>query len=255
MSEQDTAVVVLRPGESRALVGQAVARLQNVQEKTRSGHMVIVGSSTTRHVVTHLLNEDPGRDSFAVGRVSDGCLGETPLEGRGPGPYLFDQGQVTRGWPGPLLEKFAPGDIYIKGANAVDPDGNTAILLGSKVGGSIGVALAILHARGGKLIVPVTLEKLIPSIPKAIGLLGQGVNDRVMGYPVGWIPIAAGSATVITELEAMSILANVQATVVASGGFDDCAGARVIHFRGLREDVGRMWDIIAKIRETPLPQA
>ncbi|MBF0414745.1 MAG: hypothetical protein HQL79_03140 [Magnetococcales bacterium] len=255
MSEHDTAVVVLRPGEARALIGQAVAQLPRVQERKRSGHMVIIGGSTTRHVVTHLLKEDPGRDSFAVGRVGDGCLGETPQAGRGPGPYLFDQGQVTRGWPAPLLEKFAPGDIYIKGANAVDPEGNTAILLGSPVGGSIGVALAILHARGGELIIPVSLEKLIPSIPKATGLLGQGANGRVMGYPVGWIPIAAGSATVITELQAMSILANVQATVVAAGGFDDCAGARVIHMRGLREDVERMWGIIAAIRDTPLAQA
>ncbi|MBF0132020.1 MAG: hypothetical protein HQL75_05480 [Magnetococcales bacterium] len=254
-AQTTSAVVVLRPGEARALVGQAVASLQQVQEKRHSGHMVIVGSSTARHVIHHLLKEDPGRDTFAVGQIRNARLGETPKDSRGPGPYLFDQGHITRGWPAPLLEKFGPGDIYLKGANAIDPQGNAAILLGSPTGGSIGVALSILYARGGSLIIPVTLEKLIPSVPKAMGLLGQGVPQRVMGIAVGLIPIMAGSATIVTELQAMRILANVEATVVAAGGTDDCAGAAVIHFQGKEENVKKMWDIILAMRDNNLIHA
>ncbi|HIJ84544.1 MAG: hypothetical protein HW380_1639 [Magnetococcales bacterium] len=255
MSKETSALVVLRPGEARSLIGQAVASLETVQEKTRSGHMVIVGGSTTRHIIHHLLKEDPGRDTFAVGQIKNALLGETPQSTRGPGPYLFDQGQTSRGWPAPLLEKFGPGDIYIKGANAIDPEGNAAILLGSPVGGSIGVALAILHARGGSLIIPVTLEKLIPSVPRTHGLLGQRANGRVMGNPVGLIPIMAGSATIITELDAMRILANCDATLVAAGGVDDCAGASIIQFQGNVENVEKMWDIILEVQNKNLPDA
>ncbi|MBF0173197.1 MAG: hypothetical protein HQL83_07095 [Magnetococcales bacterium] len=255
MSRKYSALVVLRPGEARALTGQAVASLEQVQKKKHSGHMVIVGSGTTRHVVHHLLGEDPGRDNFAVGQISNARLGETPQAIRGPGPYLFDQGQISRGWPAPLLEKFGPGDIYVKGANAIDPDGHVAILLGSPVGGSIGIALPILYARGGSLIIPVTLEKLIPSVPKALGLLGQGITDHVMGTAVGLIPIMAGSATVVTEIDAMRILAEVEATVVASGGVDDCTGSKVIQFQGKKEHVEKMWDIIDKLRHNGLTDA
>ncbi|MBF0107875.1 MAG: hypothetical protein HQL76_01685 [Magnetococcales bacterium] len=247
-----SALVVLRPGEARALIGLCIASMDAVRQRTRSGHMVVVGGTTTRHVVHHLLGEDPGRDSFAVGQIRHGNLGETPQPIRGPGPYLFDEGQVTRGWPARLLEKFGPGDIYIKGANAIDHEGNAAILLGSPMGGSIGVALPILAARGGHLILPVTLEKLIPSVPKSLGLLGQGKIDHVMGNETGLIPIMAGSATVITELQAMRHLADVTATAVAAGGVDDCAGARVIHFTGASENVEKMWDIIIRLRDTEL---
>ncbi|MBF0614758.1 MAG: hypothetical protein G8237_13745 [Magnetococcales bacterium] len=241
---EESAVAVVRPGEGRQLIGMAVAALPAVRSRLQQGRMVIVGGTTTRHVVRALLGEDPGRDQFAVGWIRAGALGESPREGRGPGPYLFEDGQVSRGWPAPLLERFAVGDVYIKGANAIDSAGHVAVLMASPVGGTIGAAMAILMARGGELIVPVSLGKLIPSVPAACGLLGQGRCRRVMGTPVGYMPIMAGSATVVTEVEAVRILTSgaVRATVVASGGVDDCAGALVLALTGAGDAVHALMD-------------
>ncbi|MES9904498.1 MAG: hypothetical protein ABW168_17710, partial [Sedimenticola sp.] len=228
-------------------IGQAVGQLPQVKRAATSGRMAIVGGTTTRYVVKALTDEDPGRDAFAVGWIKEGLLSESPAEGRGPGAYLFDQGEVGRGWPGELLQAFEGGDIYIKGANAVDPEGNAGILMAAPTGGTIGVALATLFARGAELIIPVSLQKLIPSIPAIGGLLGQGNVDRVMGSPVGYMPIMNSFATVITEIEAMHILFDVEAVAIAAGGQDDCSGSVTLHLHGTEEAIEQAWQAIQSL--------
>ncbi len=173
-SETATAVVVIQQETGRRLIGKAVSQLPRVKSAAASRRMAIVGGSTTRHVVKSLTGEDPGRDEFAVGWIKNFLLGETPADGRGPGAFLFNKGEISRGWPGDLLNEFAANDIYIKGANALDSDGNIGILMASPVGGTIGAATSIVMSRGAELIIPISLQKLIPSIPDIGGLLGQG---------------------------------------------------------------------------------
>ena len=247
-----TALVVIRPEEGRRLIGRAVAQLPQVQARTQTGRMVIVGGSTTRHVAWSLTGEDPGQEAFAVGWIREGLLGETPRAGRGPGPVLFEEGVMTRGWPGDLLQRFGKGDIYIKGANAMDAQGHTAVLMGSPTGGTIGAAMTILLARGGELIIPISLQKTIPSVPAACGLLGQGCLDRVMGSEVGYMPLMAGTATVVTEISALRLLTGVQATPVAAGGLDDCTGALVLHLKGDIDAVDAAWNMLTQLRSGDL---
>lgn len=247
MPSSPSALMTLRPAEGRRLIGQAVAALPHVRERTRTGRMAVIGGTTTRFVAEALTGEDPGEAAFAVGWIKDGLLGETPAEGRGPGALLFDQGTLSRGWPGPLLEKFGPGDIYVKGANALDPAGNAAILMGSPVGGTIGAALAILNARGAELLLPVSLEKLIPSVPDA-ARLGIGAVERTTGGRAGYMPIMAGSARVVTETAAMEILFNLRATPVAAGGSGESAGAITLHLAGETGGLDGAFDWLAELR-------
>ena len=242
-----TALVVVTPEVAGRLIGLAVAQLPQVQARTKTGRMVIVGGATTRHVARCLTGEDPGRDAFTVGWIRDGALGETEREQRGPGPVLFEEGVISRGWPGPLLEKFGHQDIYIKGANALDPQGNCAILMASPTGGTIAAFMNILHIRGGELIIPVSLRKHIPSVPAVCGLLGQEHIDRVMGTKVGYMPIMAGCATLVTEITAFKQLSAVQASLVAAGGVDDCAAAQVFHLAGTTEQVDHAWNLLQNL--------
>lgn len=250
---EDTALLVVRPEEGQRLIGQAVAQLPQVVQAARHGRVVIVGGTTTRHVAQALTGIDPGREPFAVGWIRDGLLGETPKAGRGEGPFLLEHSQVSRGWPAPLLERFQAGDIYIKGANALDAEGHAGILMASPSGGTIGLAMAILHARGGELVIPVSLGKLIPSVLAATPRLGQGRVGRVMGTPVGMMPIPAGTATVVTEVTAFELLYKVRATPVAAGGVDDCTGALVLHLAGTAAAVERAWrglEVLRAMTET-----
>ncbi|MBF0282937.1 MAG: hypothetical protein HQL51_00560 [Magnetococcales bacterium] len=246
--ETATALVVLRPEESRRLIGWGTAESPPVRRAAASGRLVVVGGSTTRHVARHLTGEDPGCERFAVGWIHEGRLGETPAAQRSGGPFLFNRGTVSRGWPAGLLEQFEAGDVYVKGANALDPAGNVGVLMGSPVGGTIGAAMAILHARGGALVIPVSLRKTIPSVAAACRLLGQGRVDRVMGGPVGLMPILAGTAAVITEIEAFRQLFEVTATLTAAGGVGESAGALVFHLAGSPQAVNRAWEACHRLR-------
>ena len=244
--EQETALVVLPPDTARSLIGKAVAALPQLKRAMANGRIIIAGGGTTRHVVRALLGEDPGHAAFAIGWIHDGEFAETPVTERGPGPYLIEESRVSRGWPGPLLERFDRGDIYIKGANAIDADGNVGILLGSPTGGSIGSALPILYARGAELIVPVSLQKLVPSIPAAGGKLGQRRLSRATGAPLGYMPIMAGFATVITETDAVRILYGLNATMVAAGGVGSCEGATILHVEGNASKVEALFEAIRR---------
>jgi len=234
--EQETALVVLPPDTARSLIGKAVAALPQLKRAMANGRIIIAGGGTTRHVVRALLGEDPGHAAFAIGWIHDGEFAETPVTERGP----------SRGWPGPLLERFDRGDIYIKGANAIDADGNVGILLGSPTGGSIGSALPTLFARGAELIVPVSLQKLVPSIPAAGGKLGQRRLSRATGAPLGYMPIMAGFATVITETDAVRILYGLNATMVAAGGVGSCEGATILHVEGNASEVEALLEAIRR---------
>ena len=248
MSQTSTAIVVLTSEEGKDLIGRAVARLPQVLKARSSGRLVITGGTTCRYVAKDMLGTDPGRESFAVGWIQGGELGETPADGRGPGPIFFDGADAQRGWPGPILEKFQAGDVYIKGANAIDPAGNTGILMASPVGGTIGAALAIVYARGAELIIPVSLQKLIPSIPAVGGKLGHGKVDRVMGTKVGYMPIMAEYSTVVTEITAMQHLYGLQATMIAAGGVDDAVGSVTLHVEGEATGIDRLFADIEALR-------
>jgi len=228
----ESALVVLPPDTARRLIGEAVAALPQLKRAMANGRIIIAGGGTTRHVVRALLGEDPGHAAFAIGWIRDGEFCETPSTGRGPGPYLIEESHVSRGWPGPLLERFDRGDIYIKGANAIDTDGNVGILLGSPTGGSIGSALPIIYARGAELIIPISLQKLVPSVSAVGNKLGQRRLSHATGAPLGYMPIMAGFATVITEIEAIRCLYGLDATMVAAGGVEACEGAITLHVEG-----------------------
>jgi len=47
-----------------------------------------------------------------------------------------------------VLKNFGPESVFIKGANAVDPEGNAGVFTAHPSGGTIGFAYGILSARG-----------------------------------------------------------------------------------------------------------
>lgn len=248
MTDVATAVIVLRPEEGKTLIGEATARLPEVEKAMKSGRVVITAGTTCRYVARALFGEDPGFEAFAAGWIHDGKLGEAPLEGRGPGPFIVERGELSRGWPGPVLERFEAHDIYIKGGNAIDAEGNIGILMANAVGGTIGAALSIVLARGALLVIPISLQKMIPSVAAVGGKLGHGRVQQFMGLPVGYMPILAGYARVVTELEALRILFGLEATLVASGGVADSVGALSVYVEGPSEGVQACFARIAELR-------
>jgi hypothetical protein len=137
------------------------------------------------------------------------------------------------------LKSFAGTDVFLKGANAVDAEGNVGVLAANPQGGTVGASWAIVRARGGHLICPVGLEKLIPSVQKACEESGQERFQLSMGYKVSLMPLAG--AKVVTEIQALKILYDLEATHIASGGILGSEGAVVLSVKGERDNLELMW--------------
>jgi hypothetical protein len=116
-------------------------------------------------------------------------------------------------------------------------------------GGTIGWSIGTIIARGIKLIVPVGLEKLVPSVKKAVTLCGQQTLDYCQGLKVGMMPLS--SARVITEVEALRILAGVESHHVASGGNAGSEGAVALVSEGDAPGMERAVKLVESIKGEP----
>ena len=66
-----------------------------------------------------------------------------------------------------FLDSFEKGDVVVKGGNAVDPQGNAGVLASNPQAGTIGALISFIAVRGLPIIMPIGLEKLVPSVPDA----------------------------------------------------------------------------------------
>ncbi|MCK4846403.1 MAG: hypothetical protein KAS88_01930 [Deltaproteobacteria bacterium] len=249
--EDRRAVVVLTPSESKRLIARAVVKISEVSEAMGSGRIVIIGSSTNAFVREELTGEDVDKFQSAVGRITKGELSAIKVEDR-LSPLVLIDGLSKDITPKEALEGFTAKDVYVKGANAVDIDGNVGILLSSDYGGTIAMALGVVTARGANLIVPVGLEKLVPSVVEAAEALGgQGRIDFSTGEKVALMVLT--SAKVVTEIEAIDILfgAEVTATHVASGGIGGSEGSVTLVLNGTKASVKDAFDYISNLKGEP----
>ncbi len=117
-------------------------------------------------------------------------------------------------------------------------------MVSSPDGGTIGRAWGTLAAKGVNLILPVGLEKLIPSVEAAARVCGQGRFNYATGSSCGLVPITNG--LVFTELEALELLFGVEAIQVAAGGQGSCQGAVVVAIHGAGENVEAAFNFVER---------
>ncbi len=128
------------------------------------------------------------------------------------------------------IKKLRKGDVFIKGANAIDVWNNIGILVSEYDRGTIGKALPFIQSRKASLIIPVSLEKSIPSVLKAEKVMGLKEYDFCRGVPVGMIVLSEGQ--VITEIEAFKLLFDIEAIPVAAGGINGYEGSITLIYKG-----------------------
>ena len=241
-------IAVLTPAESKRLIAKAVAVLPEVRAAMKKGRVVIAGGTTNAFVAEELLGVSISKVHYTAGIISGGELSVTTNEGRLQ-PYILVNGQAVEMRYQDIIKEFEAGDVFIKGANAVDMYGNAGVIVAGDSGGTIGAVWPTLVARGSHLIIPVGLEKLVPSVIEASERCGIGRFKYATGYPVGLIPVVNGQ--VVTEIQALEILAGVVSTHVASGGVGGSEGAVVLAIEGIEEDVSEAFELIKSIKGEP----
>jgi hypothetical protein len=246
------ALFVLTPPESKRFIAKAVAQLPEVIAAKEDGEIIIAHGSTNVRVAEEIIGECPERHKFLSGQIINRILCLTQAEEKPP-IIKIKNGELSPpvSTMEETLENFGSESVFIKGANAVDPQGNVGVFMAHPSGGTIGWAFGILSARGSRLIVPVGLEKLIPSVKEAAQNLGQDTLYYSTGVKIGMFPVM--NATVITEVEAFRILFDLHAVHIGGGGVSGTEGSVVLAAEGEKGNLDRAIELIESIKgEVPL---
>jgi hypothetical protein len=208
--------MTLTPSEGKRLIGKAVASMDVVQNALREGTIVIATSTTTAYVYEELLGEEiADKGMFTAGVITAKSCCITDPKDRYQNKVIT-KGEVeemaAKDLP-KVLAKMGPADVFIKGANAIDPFGQAGILLGGAGGGTIGKVWGHITANGVTAIFAVGLEKLVPiSLADIAPRTGIESVDTSLGMAVGMM-VVGGS--IITEMEAFKLLVGVEAYPIA----------------------------------------
>lgn len=248
--KQISAMVVLNPSESRRLLAKATVALPEVQNAWKNG-MIIIGRGVTNAYVTEELFKttvEP-KAGQTVGLI---CKGFTNAHS-GPPPctwHVTRKGKALEGADSTVeILNFGPDDVFIKGGNAIDPQGNAGVYASGMKGGTIGMCWPIVTPRGAHLIQPIGLEKLVPSVHEAALHSGIYHFKYSMGLPGKIVPVT--SSKVVTEIQAFAVLAGVRAYHIGSGGVGGSEGAVVLTLEGNEEKVMKAFELAKSLKGEP----
>lgn len=239
--------IVLTVSESKRLIAKAVKELPQVKAAMENGTISVPTGTTNAYVLQELLGE-----KFDLRRYRSGItIPKTPERLPEKQEKSMPDVVFVNGKPDPDLDRFncvesmGQGDIYIKGANALDYINNTVgILIGDRKGGTIGGVLGHLIGKKIELVIPVGLEKLVYADINELHLMASETDSK---GPSLW-PL---TGTIITEIEALKILTGVESVLYSSGGIAGAEGAVRLLLYGDNDTVEKALELVESIKGEP----
>ena len=223
--------LVLTPSAGKRLIAKATIECASVKNAINKGTIVIVAGTTNGYIAEELLiktgqSKDFNRKRFFRGitmppSIKTTDTGRLPDESQYPGDVVLVNGLWDKGKTiFDVVSELKEGDVIIKGANCLDLVRNKAgILIGHPKGGTIVTALQAIVGKRVKLVLPVGLEKRISDdIDEMARFLNDSGSSGLRLLPV--------LGEIITELEAVEILFELKAKLIAGGGV--CARAGML---------------------------
>jgi hypothetical protein len=244
------AAFTLIPAESRRLIAKAVVQLEEIKIAKQKAYIILNGGTTNGYVAQELGGmEDLACEKFTAGTNTHRLLCVTDADKRTPFPIILYKGERSEKTLPEALKDFHIETVVIKGANAIDPFGNAGVIAAGFDGGTMGATLGTVVSQGLRYLVPVGLEKLIPSVDEACAWTGAKTIDYTIGADFGMFRLP--NATIVTEIEALRILADVEARHIASGGVGESAGSVVLVIEGEDAKVRKAVSLVETIKGEP----
>lgn len=245
------AAFTLIPSESRRLIAKAVVQMEEIKIAREKAYIILCGGTTNGYVAQELLGmRELQPQKFAAGINTHRLLCVTDADKRGPFPIILHKGERSSKTIPEALQDFHIETVLIKGANAIDPEGNVGVITSGFDGGTIAAAIGPVTSQGLKFIFPVGLEKLISSVKEASAWAGAKTLDYTMGADFGMYCISNG--IIVTEIEALKILAHVEAKHIASGGVGESVGSIVLVIKGTEPNVRKAISLVESIKGEPV---
>lgn len=244
-----TLTFTLTVPESKRLIAKAISKLKVVRNALNN-HTIIVANGITNAYIYEELTQQPiaVKSNYTAGIVIDGVACISDANPRMASLVLRKGTPLDVPWLD-VIKTFGPHDVFIKGANSFDIEGNIGILLGGNGGGTIGKAYGHLRAAGSIIVTPIGYEKLIPSVPLTAEWLGRDKVDYSIGVKCGQFVLS--ETLVFTEVTALETLFSVKAIPIAAGGVQDCHGAITLAVRGAEDQVLDCLTLIKSLKGEP----
>ncbi len=252
VDEAESAVVasvVLTVSESKRLIAKAVARMPQVRKAMRKGMVIICKGTTNTYIAEEFLDAPVVHGSFVLGRIYP-AKGDKRLPQSGPMDEIILVNGVRQSGISleEALTKLAPGDVVIKGANLLDYKNNLAgVCIGSPTSGTVGAIMPYVIARRAHLIIPIGLEKLVAGnltdIAAKINTPTEQLNTVPAMYTI--------TGHIVTEIEAIKQLADVDVCETACGGIGGQEGGRWFAVQGKKEQVEKVLEIVEQVHGEP----
>ena len=244
------AAFALTPAESKRLIARAVVQMEEVQEALEKAYVILPGGTTNGFIAQELVGLDVAPQAFTAGTSTKGVLCVTPTDERDDNiPLILYKGERVQRTMQEAFDDFHLETVLIKGGNAVDRQGNVGIVTSGFDGGTVAAAIGTMTSTGMRFIFPVGLEKLVPSVPEAARWCGAKTFDYTLGANFGMYCLSNG--LVVTEIEALDVLAGVEVCHISSGGIGGSEGAVVVAAQGDEAAVKKAIAAVESVKGEP----
>ncbi|MCK4847541.1 MAG: hypothetical protein KAT16_00790 [Candidatus Heimdallarchaeota archaeon] len=237
--------------ESRAFIAKAILKHPDVKHYLKTGNIAIGRGITNSYILREFLwctgntEFEIDIDNYVAG-VIDGTLWISDSETRTP-EVVFRNGKP---FFEPIAESVESCDLVLKGGNALGTDWIAGVLCAHPKGGTIGSVYATCISRGIKMIVPISIEKMVPfPISDIVPNLGGQKNiDYARGLPCSLFPIVGGE--IFSEIDAIDLIGAVEVYPIGAGGVYEGAGSTVFEISGIDTEVQKVLDVFEQIKGT-----
>jgi len=242
---------VLTVPEGKRLIARGIGSYPPVKQALSEGTVIICSGSTNGYVYEELTGEPVEKWRFITGHMvpSSGIRGS-----KSPSAEIANL-VIRRGTPdrsadwSAALADLGPGDVILKGANALNYERHqAAVLIGHPEGGTVGSIVGIATARRVQLIHPVGLEK---SVPGDLQEAATSIASVTSGFGKRSSTLWVSSGQVFTEIEALATLCGVRATPIGAGGIGGAEGCIRLLVEGPTEQVRAAGALVEQIAGEP----
>ena len=246
----------LPPAAGKRLIAKALVGHPWVKDVLRDGRLVIVAGTTNGYVAEEILGHlrqavGFNRRYFFRGLTLPPALiaamaGRPPDAGRFPGDVVIDMGVWQRAKTlSEIAPALGPGDLILKGANALDlAAGRAASFIDFPDGGPTAAILPAVLGRHARLLVPVGLEK------RVTGDLLE-LDQRLAGAEDKGLRLCPLPGVVFTEIDAIALATGARATLVGGGGVAGAEGSIWLAVEGTQEQMAQVEALLRKVLLEP----
>jgi len=233
---------LITPSAGKRLIGKALSKHPHVIDALKSGTIVIIAGTTNGYVAEEVLTNIGQVKGFNRERFFRGVVlppkipvkksGRLKDESGFPGDVIITNGIWERGKTiFDVVDDLSPGDIILKGVNAIDPlKKEAAIYIGDPKGGTIVASLQAVVGRRVRLLLPAGLEKRVNTDLKKISMK---LNDPAQEGP----RMLTVNGELFTEIEAIKQLTGCSADLIAGGGVSGAEGSVWLLLEGSKEEL------------------